>query len=210
MNGIVVLYSGGLDSTSLLYWALGQKCRVVALSFEYGQRHFAELAAASRICGSLRVEHEVMSVHALAHIGGSGLIGGWSSKSGPLPDLTAEQAIVPGRNGVFIWLAACYAVSLKFDTVAIGCNADDGRDFKDCRPQFLTGIRLALHYAGLDVAVEAPFAGMAKAGVVRFGREAGMTPEIEASTVSCYLGARGDGCGKCHACKVRATAVGKC
>lgn len=210
MSGCVVLFSGGLDSTAVLYWARQLHSRVLALSFDYGQRHRSELAAASRICHLLNVQHEVLTCKALMEIGGSDLVRPPAGEACPIPDLSAEGATVPGRNLVLLALSGSFAVAHAFDTIAIGCNADDARLFRDCMPMFLTGARMALHYAGVDVDVVAPLMELSKAGVLRQARQDGMTPEVEATTVSCYYGTRGAGCGGCHACKTRAAAVAEC
>lgn len=209
MSGVVCLYSGGLDSTALLYWCRAEYERVHALAFDYGQLHRNELSAAARIANLLGIGLEILTVKAFMEIGNAQLVRAGDSAFRDSP-LTAASAVVPGRNLVFLTLAAAVARRIGWGTVAIGCTGADSPAFPDCGEPFMASAKTTLAAAGVPVRIERPFATMTKADVVRIGRNLGMSPEIERETVSCYQGVRGTGCGRCHACAVRAEAMGTC
>ncbi len=204
----VVLLSGGLDSATLLALAIGQGWRCHALSFAYGQRHDAELAAARSIATTLgAVVHRIIALPALGEHGGSAL----TDARIAVPEAPVEgipSTYVPARNAVFLTLALAWAETLDARDLFIGVNAVDYSGYPDCRPEFITAFEHMANLAtragveGRPFTVHAPLIAMSKAEIIREGTRLGVD---YAATVSCYQAdAEGRACGRCDACRLRA------
>ena len=204
----VVLVSGGLDSATCLAIARAEDFRCHALSFRYGQRHVAELAAAARVARDLgAVEHRIMQID-LAAFGGSAL----TDASIAVPEGGASgQAIpvtyVPARNTVFLACALAWAEVLGAADIYIGVNAVDYSGYPDCRPEFIAAFERMANLAtragveGERLRVRTPLIQLSKAGIIRRGVELGVD---YASTVSCYQADdAGAACGRCDSCRLR-------
>ncbi len=203
----VVLLSGGLDSATALAMARDQGFTCYALSFDYGQRHRAELIAAARVSAALKAaEHRVLNI-GIGALGGSAL----TDTSIHVPE-QAQQGIpvtyVPARNTVFLSIALGWAEILGAADIFIGVNAIDYSGYPDCRPAFIEAFeRLAnlATKAGVEGAlrfrVHAPLIRLTKADIVRAGTRLGVD---FAQTVSCYQAdVDGRACGKCDSCRLR-------
>ena len=203
----IVLLSGGLDSATVLAIARSRGFECFALSVRYGQRHSAELDAASQLAMALGAkEHRVMSVD-LAEIGGSAL----TDSSIAVPE-KSERGIpvtyVPARNTIFLALALGWAEVAGAEAIFIGVNAVDYSGYPDCRPEFVQAFyRLAqlatkVGVEGGQLQIEAPLIDMSKADIIRAGHALGVH---FGSTVSCYQADRqGRACGRCDSCRLRA------
>ena len=203
----VVLLSGGLDSATTLAIARTQGFICHAVSFDYGQRHRAELVAADRLAQVLEAfEHRTMRID-FAGIGGSAL----TDSSIAVPE--REQAgipvtYVPARNTVFLSLALGWAEVLHCADIFIGVNAVDYSGYPDCRPEFIRAFeRLAnlATKAGVEGSsqfkVHAPLIDLTKAQIIQRGISLGLD---YAQTVSCYQAdAQGHACGRCESCRLR-------
>lgn len=203
----VVLLSGGLDSATALAIARDQGFTCHALSFDYGQRHDAELAAARRVAEHLGVvEHRVMRLD-LGSIGGSAL----TDPAIAVPEAPTEGipvTYVPARNTVFLSLALGWAEVLGARDIFLGVNAVDYSGYPDCRPAFIEAFeRLAnlATRAGVEgdyFHIHAPLIEMTKAEIIRTGTRLGVDYGL---TVSCYQAdENGRACGRCDACRLRA------
>ena len=203
----VVLLSGGLDSATALAIARDQGFTCHALSFDYGQRHDAELAAARRVAEHLGVvEHRVMRLD-LGSIGGSAL----TDPAIAVPEAPTEGipvTYVPARNTVFLSLALGWAEVLGARDIFLGVNAVDYSGYPDCRPAFIEAFeRLAnlATRAGVEgdyFHIHAPLIEMTKAEIIRTGTRLGVDYGL---TVSCYQAdENGRACGRCAACRLRA------
>jgi len=202
MKKILVIFSGGLDSTTLLYKLMSDGHLVAAISFDYGQRHNKELEYAGRTCAQLDVEHTVVNLPGV--FSGSALTG---DVDVPLRDYSVEtmkKTVVPNRNMTMISVAISYAISKNYDAVAYGAHAGDHEVYPDCRPAFFEAIR---RVAGLcdwtPVEVLAPFIDMSKRDIAQLSRALGVDPD---STWSCYQGGE-EPCGQCGACRSRQEAL---
>lgn len=203
----VVLVSGGLDSAVTLAVAREQGCETYALSFDYGQRHRAELAAARRVARSLgAAAHKVIRID-LSDIGGSAL----TDHRIAVPDAPTEGipiTYVPARNTVFLALALAWAEVLEARDIYIGVNAVDYSGYPDCRPAFIDAFARLARVAtragveGAEFEVHTPLIEMSKAQIVAEGTRLGVD---FAETVSCYQAdAEGRACGVCDSCRFRA------
>lgn len=186
----ILLLSGGLDSTMLLYDLLDQGVKVHCLLFQYGQRHLGELDYARRHCRTLNVKYTEIELHKI-----QGLF-----KRSALTDGDGT-IVVPNRNAVFLHVAAGIAASQKIELVTIACNRDDQADFPDCTFEFINAMNETLEAAKISVEICAPYILQSKRDIVLRAREKGWPYH---DTLSCYEGTE---CGKCDACKKRIAAI---
>jgi 7-cyano-7-deazaguanine synthase len=206
----VVLLSGGLDSATVLAHARNEGYACYAISFDYGQRHRAELEAAERVARSLgAVEHKIIPLD-LSAIGGSALTD--PDIDVPVSDadtLTGDIPVtyVPARNTVFLSIALGWAEVLEADTLFIGVNAVDYSGYPDCRPEFISAFEEMANLAtkaaveGRPLQIKTPLMTMSKAEIIRAGVALGVD---YSQTVSCYQAdEKGLGCGQCDSCRLR-------
>jgi 7-cyano-7-deazaguanine synthase len=202
----VVLVSGGLDSTTVLAIARARGYACYTLSFDYGQRHRAELVAAERVSRAQGdVEHKVVSLN-LDSIGGSAL----TDPDIAVPEEATEGipvTYVPARNTVFLSIALGWAEVLGAEAIFIGVNAVDYSGYPDCRPAFVAAFETLANLAtragveGGKLRVEAPLMHMSKGEIIREGLQLGVDYSL---TVSCYQATdAGLACGRCDACRLR-------
>jgi 7-cyano-7-deazaguanine synthase len=189
-NHVVVLFSGGLDSTVAAHMALAEGRLHSVLSVYYGQpAAMWEQHAAAEWARKHGVRREILHLQ----LPGASALGG--DRTGP--------RVVAGRNLVLLAHAVAYAAAEGAGRVWIGCNADDYAGYPDCRDDFL--LHAALAAGAYNVDVQAPLRSFTKAGVVAKARELGV--DIDA-TWSCYDPGRSDkACGKCSACELREAAL---
>lgn len=203
----VILLSGGLDSATVVAMARAEGYACYSMSFDYGQRHRAELQAAERVARQLGVvEHKVIGLN-LNGIGGSAL----TDSSIAVPEAPTEgipSTYVPARNTVFLALALGWAEVLEARDIFIGVNAVDYSGYPDCRLEFVEAFERMANLAtragvqGQSFSVRAPLQQMSKAEIIQVGMSLGVDYAL---TVSCYQ-ADNDGraCGKCDSCRLRA------
>ncbi len=204
----VVLLSGGLDSATALAVARSEGREAYALSFDYGQRHRAELDAARRVAAHLgAAAHRILTLD-LAVFGGSALTDtALDVPTGGVAEGVIPITYVPARNTVMLSLALAWAEVLEAQDIFIGANAVDYSGYPDCRPEYLQAFErmanLALKSAveGHPVRIRAPLVDLAKADIIRLGVRLGVDYAL---TVSCYQAdAGGRACGLCDSCRLR-------
>ena len=202
----VVLLSGGLDSSTVLAIALNQGYEVYGLSFDYGQRHKAELVAAKQIAQRFQVkEYKVVSLD-LSSIGGSALTD--AAIAVPMQASTGiPVTYVPARNTVFLSIALGWAEVLVADSIFIGVNAVDYSGYPDCRPAYIEAFQQMANLAtkmaveGNPMQIQTPLIQMSKAEIIQAGMKLGLDYAL---TVSCYqANDEGRACGLCDACRLR-------
>ena len=203
----VVLVSGGLDSATCLAIARAQGHACHALSFAYGQRNAAELAAARRVAAALgAVQHRVMTID-LAAFGGSALTDA-SIAVPEVPSSGIPVTYVPARNTIFLAMALAWSEVLGAHDIYIGVNAVDYSGYPDCRPAFIEAFEHMANLAtraGVEEAerlrIRAPLVALSKADIIRRGVDLGVDYSL---TVSCYQAAAdGRACGRCDSCRLR-------
>jgi 7-cyano-7-deazaguanine synthase len=208
----VILLSGGLDSATVVAMALADGYTCYTMSFDYGQRHRAELDAAARVARDLGVvEHKVIGLD-LNGIGGSAL----TDSSIAVPESPGEGipvTYVPARNTVFLSLALGWAEVLGARDIFIGVNAVDYSGYPDCRPEFIEAFQRMANLAtkagveGQGFTIQAPLQNLSKADIVKAGMRLGVDYGL---TVSCYQADdQGRACGKCDSCRLRAEGFAK-
>jgi 7-cyano-7-deazaguanine synthase len=202
----IVLLSGGLDSITVLALAKQQGFSCYALSFDYGQRHNAELIAAAQIAADYQViEHKIIQL-GLGSIGGSAL----TDEHIDVPH-TLQTGIpvtyVPARNTIFLSFALGWAEVLHLHDIFIGVNAVDYSGYPDCRPEFIESFQKLANLAtkagveGENFTIHTPLIHLSKAEIIKTGIALGVDYQ---RTVSCYSAdAQGRACGECDACRLR-------
>ncbi|HSE84336.1 MAG TPA: 7-cyano-7-deazaguanine synthase QueC [Thermodesulfobacteriota bacterium] len=202
----VIIVSGGVDSSTLLYKAVRENYEIYALTFIYGQKHSKEIESARGICDGLNISHKVIDLSALSEVlSGSAL----TDSNVDIPEVPADSlhyetlkaTIVPNRNSIFLSIAIGYAVSIGANHVFFGAHHSDRGVYPDCRREFVQAFenaeRLANDNPGLIIM--APFVDMNKSQIVKLGVELGV-PYKE--TWSCYKGGKIH-CGVCSSCRER-------
>ncbi|MCI0401515.1 MAG: 7-cyano-7-deazaguanine synthase QueC [Gammaproteobacteria bacterium] len=203
----VALVSGGLDSATCLALAKHQGFDCYALSFNYGQRHGAEVEAARRVAAAIGVcRHKVISID-LRQFGGSALTD--DAMQIPLtPSENIPVTYVPARNTIFLSYALAWAEVTECYDIFIGVNAVDYSGYPDCRPEYIQAYQAMARLAtkagveGRPVRIHTPLIYLTKAEIVKKGVELGVDYRL---TVSCYQAdTQGRACGVCEACRLRA------
>ena len=206
-ENVVVVYSGGMDSFTLLHRARAAGHRIHALSFDYGQRHVRELDCARQVCADLGVPHQVLDVSALRQImRGSSLTDDIEVPEGHYEDATMKSTVVPNRNMILLSLAVGHAVSLEAQAVWYGAHGGDHAIYPDCRPEFVEKMDAVCRVANYEpVAVVAPYLRSSKGEILREGLAMGLD---YSHTWTCYNG-RDKACGRCGSCVERLEAFAR-
>ncbi|WP_042818988.1 7-cyano-7-deazaguanine synthase QueC [Yersinia wautersii] len=208
MKRAVVVFSGGQDSTTCLIQALQQYDEVHCITFDYGQRHRTEIDVARELALQLgATAHKVLDVGMLNELAVSSL----TRDSIPVPsyDANADSALpstfVPGRNILFLTLASIYAYQVQAQAVITGVCETDFSGYPDCRDEFIKALNHAIDLGiGRDIAFITPLMWLDKAETWALADYYQQLDLIRHHTLTCYNGIKGDGCGQCAACHLRA------
>lgn len=205
----IVLFSGGQDSTTCLFWAFKHFEQIIAISFDYGQRHSIELEQAKKITEILEIEHHILTAPALHEIGKTALT---SQQEIIISEKThLPNTFVPGRNLIFLTLAAGWGYLQEVFDIVTGVCQTDYSGYPDCRYTFIQSAELTLQLA-LDqskIKIHTPLMFLNKAQIWKISQELGALDFIIENTHTCYKGERkhkyawGYGCGECPACELR-------
>lgn len=204
--GAVVILSGGLDSATCLGIACAEGHHVTALSFDYGQRHHRELAAAARLAAHYGVAHHIYELPFFRQLGGSAL----TDDAISVPTEGVDKAhipstYVPGRNLIFLSIATALAEVTRSEWIYIGVNALDYSGYPDCRPEFMDAFANVATVAtragveGMHIEVKTPLLHLTKGEIVARGTALLVPYEM---TTSCYVGEE-EACGVCDSCRLR-------
>ena len=201
----VVVFSGGRDSTTCLIQALAQYDEVHAITFNYGQRHSQEIAVAQTIAAELGVTaHKVLDLALLNELAISSLTRDAIPVSTQLQENGLPNTFVPGRNILFLTLAAVYAYQVGAEVVITGVCETDFSGYPDCRDEFVKALNRAL-CLGLEkpLRLVTPLMWLNKAQTWALADRHGRLDYVRERTLTCYNGVVGDGCGSCPACLLR-------
>ncbi|MBB3189005.1 7-cyano-7-deazaguanine synthase QueC [Halomonas cerina] len=201
----VVIYSGGMDSYTVLHRALREDREVHALSFDYGQRHVRELDVARRVCRDLGVPHQVINLGAIHDLIDASAL---TDTRREMPDADYAEAnlqdtVVPNRNMILLSLAIAKAVNIGADRVDYGAHGGDHVLYPDCRPAFVEAMQAVAGLAHFTpIEIHAPYLHAGKAAILAEGLAMGLD---YADTWTCYLG-EALACGRCGSCRERLAA----
>ena len=200
-NKVVVIYSGGMDSFTVLNRALKDGKDVYALSFDYGQRHVKELEYASNVCNGLNIPHKVIDISSINQLlAGSSLTDDIDIPEGHYESENMKSTIVPNRNMILLSLAVGYAVSVEASQVYYGAHSGDHAIYPDCRPEFVMKMNDVCQIANYEpVEIFSPYLNVNKTAILADGIKMGLD---YSGTWTCYNG-REKACGKCGACQER-------
>jgi len=206
MKKTILIYSGGLDSTTLLYQLLSQQHELKCLSFNYGQKHLKEIESAKYFCQKFNLEHKVADLSYISDlISSSSLISkNMDVPEGHYQEESMKSTVVPNRNMIMLSIAIGWAINCKFDNVAYAAHNGDHAIYPDCREEFAKIISLAAQKADWhSVNLIRPFIDFSKTKIAHLAGELGV--EID-KTWSCYKGGEIH-CGKCGTCVERIEAL---
>ena len=184
----VVVYSGGMDSTTLLYHLRDAGHELKAISVNYGQRHVRELEAAKTICAAVDVEHVVADLSAINPLLGDNSLSGRSVDvpEGHYEEESMKLTVVPNRNMIMLSIAIGWAISQKFDAVAYGAHSGDHAIYPDCRPEFANAMDRAAQLCDWrKIKLLRPLVNLDKGDIAQRGAELGVPFEL---TWTCYKG----------------------
>jgi 7-cyano-7-deazaguanine synthase len=200
-NKVIVIFSGGMDSFTVLHRALKDGKEVYALTFDYGQKHVKEIACASKVCQQLGVTHKVIDISTINQLlAGSSLTDAIEIPEGHYEAESMKSTVVPNRNMILLSLAVGYAVSVKASQVYYGAHSGDHAIYPDCRPEFVMKMNDVCKIANYEaVEIFSPYLTNSKSDILTDGLHMGLRYD---DTWTCYNG-REKACGKCGACQER-------
>ncbi|MED4127160.1 MULTISPECIES: 7-cyano-7-deazaguanine synthase QueC [Shouchella] len=199
----IVVFSGGQDSTTCLFWALEQFDDVSVLIFDYGQRHKSEISVAKTIAAEAGVKAKVIDLQLLSQLNANALTN---------PEMAIEEGqdgdlpntFVPGRNHLFLSFAAVVAKDLGAKHIITGVCETDFSGYPDCRDMFVKSLNVTLNLAmDEQFVIHTPLMWLNKEETWAMADRLGKLSYIREKTLTCYEGVIGDGCGTCPACKLR-------
>ncbi|MDF2834477.1 MAG: queC [Paenibacillus sp.] len=198
----VVVFSGGQDSTTCLFWALDRFAEVEAITFNYGQRHKQELDCAADIATTLNIKHHILDMSLLNQLAPNALTRddiAIEQKDGELP-----TTFVDGRNLLFLTFAAVLAKGIGAKHIVTGVCETDFSGYPDCRDVFVKSLNVTLNLSmDYGFVIDTPLMWLNKAETWALADELGAFDFVRERTLTCYNGIPADGCGECPACKLR-------
>ena len=199
----VVVFSGGQDSTTCLFWAKKTFKEVVAVTFDYNQRHNKEIECAQAIAKETGVKHYILNMDLLNQLAPNALtrnnIAVKNGENGELP-----STFVPGRNLLFLSFAAVLASQVGAKHLVTGVSETDFSGYPDCRDSFIKSLNVTINLAmDQDFVIHTPLMWLDKAETWKLADELRILDLIKTKTLTCYEGMIGDGCGTCPACVLR-------
>ncbi|MEO5667569.1 MAG: 7-cyano-7-deazaguanine synthase QueC [Bdellovibrionota bacterium] len=208
---VLVILSGGQDSATCLYWAKKQFLGPLhAITFDYGQRHRVELECAATLAADAGATHVLIPVNSLSALSSNALTDSSVAVAGNTGMNGLPSTFVPGRNALFLTLAAAYAVPKGIKDLVIGACQMDAAGYPDCRDGFMKSMQHALSMAmESPVNIHTPLMYLTKDQTFRLAEKLGVLEKVVTGTHTCYEGNHSDlhtwgyGCGKCPACDLR-------
>ncbi|PKG23875.1 7-cyano-7-deazaguanine synthase QueC [Niallia nealsonii] len=199
----VVVFSGGQDSTTCLFWALNTFKEVEAVTFNYNQRHKEEIECAKKIAKDFKVNHHILDMALLNQLAPNALtrndIEVKEGENGELP-----STFVPGRNLLFLSFAAVLASQVGAKHIITGVCETDFSGYPDCRDSFVKSLNVSINLAmDSQFVIHTPLMWLDKADTWKLADDLQQLDYIRTQTLTCYEGIIGNGCGECPACKLR-------
>ena len=200
----LVLFSGGQDSTTCLFWAMENFARVETLCFTYGQRHVQEVEVARALAEKLNVPFHLRDISVLATLSDNSLTDNTIEMDVEVPLSGHINTFVPGRNMIFLTFAAVLARSLGISDIITGVSQTDFSGYPDCRDTFIRSLNVTLNLAMEEqFIIHTPLMWLDKAQTWQLAADLGALEIVRNETLTCYNGIKGDGCGHCPSCKLR-------
>ncbi|MEL7587265.1 MAG: 7-cyano-7-deazaguanine synthase QueC [Prolixibacteraceae bacterium] len=208
MEKALVVFSGGQDSTTCLFWTKERFAAVEAVSFDYGQRHRLELQLAESIARKAGVPWRVFKLDLPGRITSNALTSTDIAVETEKPAGRPPNTLVEGRNMLFLTYAAIWAKSEGIHQLVTGVGQADYSGYPDCRDEFIRSLNQTLNLS-MDYAyqIHTPLMWKNKEEIWQMADELGIFDLVRYETLTCYNGLAGDGCGNCPACKLRQTGL---
>lgn len=203
----LVVFSGGQDSTTCLFWAMKYYEYVETVTFSYGQRHSQELEVAKEIAAEQGVKHHILDMSLLGQITENALTSDIAieTKDGEVPN-----TFVDGRNHLFLSFAAVLAKQRKIRDIVTGVCQTDFSGYPDCRDVFVKSLNVTLNLAmDYEFVIQTPLMWLDKAETWELADQLGKFDYVRQKTLTCYNGIRGTGCRQCPACHLRQAGLEK-
>ena len=203
----LVVFSGGQDSTTCLFWAMKHYEYVETVTFSYGQRHSQELEVAKEIAAEQGVKHHILDMSLLGQITENALTSdiAIATKDGEVPN-----TVVDGRNHLFLSFAAVLAKQRKIRDIVTGVCQTDFSGYPDCRDVFVKSLNVTLNLAlDYEFVIHTPLMWLDKAETWELADQLGKFDYVRQKTLTCYNGIRGTGCRQCPACHLRQAGLEK-
>ena len=203
-NSALVVFSGGQDSTTCLYWALERFSKVCTVTFSYGQKHCLETEIAKKIAEHAGVEFNLVDASFISHLGANSLTDNTIKMDEEKPADTFPNTFVPGRNLFFLSIAAVIAREKGIRNLVTGVSQTDFSGYPDCRDNFIRSLNVTLNLAmDYSFVIHTPLMWLDKAQTWELADKLGIFELVRNETLTCYNGIPGDGCGHCPSCKLR-------
>ena len=200
----LVVFSGGQDSTTCLFWAKKHFRKVYAITFIYGQKHVREVELARAIAQKAEVEINVLNVPLIGSLGKNSLTDSKLEMDSEKPADSYPNTFVPGRNLFFLSIAAVYAREKGIRHIITGVSQTDYSGYPDCRDAFIKSLNVTLNLAmDSQFILHTPLMWLDKAQTWEMADQLGVLDLVRNETLTCYNGIPGDGCGHCPACTLR-------
>lgn len=200
----LVVFSGGQDSTTCLFWAREHFAEVSALSFVYGQKHAREVELAREIARKAHVDFDCMDVSFISRLGSNSLTDTSIEMDREKPAAGPPNTFVPGRNLFFLSIAAVYAREHGIRHLVTGVSQTDFSGYPDCRDSFVKSLNVTLNLAMEEqFVIHTPLMWIDKCETWALADRLGVLDLVRKDTLTCYNGIQGDGCGHCPACRLR-------
>lgn len=203
---VLVVMSGGQDSSTCLFWAIDKfkKENVSAVGFDYGQRHKAELECAKEICNDAGIPYEVIPTPIINQLSANSLTRSDIPVEETKPEGAPPNTFVEGRNMLFLTYAAVYAKTRGITEIVTGVCETDFSGYPDCRDIFVKSLNVTLNLAmDYNFVIHTPLMWLDKAQTWEMADKLGVLDIIYSKTLTCYNGIKGEGCGHCPACTLR-------
>jgi len=199
----IVLFSGGQDSTTCLFWAMKKFKEVIAITFDYGQRHALEIECAKDICKEFNTPHHILDMSLLSQLNPNALTN-HDMKVELNRDTKLPTTFVPARNLLFLSFAGAVAYQKNAKHLVTGVSEADFSGYPDCRDAFIKAMNVTLNLSmDEDFVIHTPLMWRDKSEVWELSNQLGKLDYIKEKTLTCYKGIIGDGCGRCPACELR-------
>ncbi|EJO5348607.1 7-cyano-7-deazaguanine synthase QueC [Clostridium botulinum] len=200
----IVVFSGGQDSTTCLFWAKKKYKEVVAVSFDYNQKHKLELECAKDICEKYNIEHKILDLNLLNQLAPNSLTRQDITVDKSAPKEGVPNSFVDGRNLLFLSFVAVFAKQRGINTIITGVSQSDFSGYPDCRDVFIKSLNVTLNLAmDYEFQILTPLMWINKAETWKMAYDLGVLDIVKEETLTCYNGIKADGCGECPSCKLR-------
>ena len=200
----VVIFSGGQDSTTCLFWAKERFKDVIAVSFDYNQKHKLELDCAKNICNKYNIEHHILDLSLLNQLAPNSLTRDDLKVDKATPENRVPNSFVDGRNMLFISFVSIFAKQRGIKHIITGVSQSDYSGYPDCRDVFIKSMNVSLNLSmDYNFVLHTPLMWIDKKETWKLAKDLGILNIIKDETLTCYNGIIGNGCGECPACRLR-------